>query len=368
MTTIAVTGIEGFLGWHTRVHFHARPEWEVLGITRSDFNDPGRLAEAVRHADVVLHLAGMNRGADEEIERTNVALTSEMMAACDRARVRPQMILANSTHCDRPTAYGRSKRRSADLLTHWASKHGAIFTNMVIPNVFGEGGRPFYNSVVATFCHQLASGEEPKILQDGHLELVHAQAVIGGVESAIEQRVAGDVPLSGFSLTVAECLKKLMDFDRCYRGNLIPLLTAGIDLDLFNTYRSFLYPRHYPVRLPLHCDVRGDLFEAVKSLNGGQCFISTTRPGVTRGHHYHAKKVERFLVLSGQAVIRIRKLFTKEVIEFKVSGSEPQYVDMPTFCTHSITNTGAGDLTTLFWAHELFDPQRPDTIREPVEV
>lgn len=366
MTTIAVTGIDGFLGWHTKVYFHARPESQVLGITRSILNDPTQLEQAVRQVDVVLHLAGMNRGADEEIERVNVELASQLIAACEQARVRPHMILANSTHCHRDTAYGRSKRRSANLLSQWASKAGAIFTDMVIPNVFGECGRPFYNSVVATFCHQLASGEEPKIIQDGQLELVHAQSVVRHLAAAIEQRVSGEVRVPGFQLSVSGCLDTLRDFDRSYRGHLIPQLRADSDLDLFNTYRSYLYPRHYPVTLPLHSDARGDLFEAVKSLNGGQTFISTTKPGVTRGNHYHGRKVERFLVLSGEAVIRIRKLFTKEIVEWKVSGSVPQYIDMPTFCTHNITNIGTSDLTTLFWAHEIFDPQRSDTIREPV--
>ena len=141
-----------------------------------------------------------------------------------------------------------------------------------------------------------------------------------------------------------------------------------MDLDLFNTYRSYLYPRHYPVTLPLHSDARGHLYEAVKSLHGGQCFISTTKPGITRGNHYHTRKLERFLVLNGDAVIRIRKLLTGDIVEFKVSGAAPQYIDMPTFCTHDITNMGQSDLMTLFWAHEIFDPQRSDTIREPVEL
>ena len=169
------------------------------------------------------------------------------------------------------------------------------------------------------------------------------------------------------SKSVSECLQKLQGFDHSYRGHLIPELKTDVDLDLFNTYRSYLYPRYYPVTLQLHSDTRGHLFEAVKSLHGGQCFISTTKPGITRGNHYHTRKFERFLVLNGDAVIRIRKLLTGDIVEFKVSGAAPQYIDMPTFCTHDITNTGQSDLTTLFWAHEIFDPQRSDTIREPVE-
>lgn len=366
MTTIVVTGAGGFLGWHLRVYLHALPEFKFVGVDRFVYGDPIRFKEMIRQADAVVHLAGMNRGTEQEIERVNVDLTSRLIDACRQADVRPQIVLANSIHCERDTAYGRSKRRSADLLAAWASEAGAIFSDLVIPNVYGEGGRPFYNSVVSTFCHQLASGEEPAIIQDGRLELVHAQAVAREVAGAVQQRVSGEVRMAGSSLSVSDLLHTLQRFDRSYRGHLIPELRHEVDLNLFNTYRSYLYPRHYPVTLPLHGDARGNLFEAVKSLNGGQCFISTTKPGVTRGNHYHTRKVERFLVLGGEAVIRIRKLFTKDTVEFKVAGSVPQYVDMPTFCTHNITNTGREDLTTLFWAHEIYDPQRSDTIREPV--
>ena len=366
MTTIVVTGAGGFLGWHLRVYFHAQPEFKFVGADRSVYGDPERFMEILQSADAVVHLAGMNRGNEQEIERVNVDLTNRLVEACRQADVRPQIVLANSTHCERDTAYGRSKRRSADLLTTWASEVGAIFTDLAIPNVYGEGGRPFYNSVVSTFCHQLASGEEPAIIQDSRLELVHAQVVAREVAAVIHNRVSGELRIAGSSLNVSDLLRTLQKFDRSYRGHLIPELTPELDLDLFNTYRSYLYPRHYPVTLPLQGDARGNLFEAVKSLQGGQCFISTTKPGVTRGNHYHTRKVERFLVLGGEAVIRIRKLFTRDAVEFKVAGSVPQYVDMPTFCTHNITNTGTGDLTTLFWAHEIYDPQRSDTIQEPV--
>jgi UDP-2-acetamido-2,6-beta-L-arabino-hexul-4-ose reductase len=368
MTTIATTGMGGFLGWHLRVHCHARPKIKIIEIDRSVFGDPSRFQEIICQTDVVIHLAGLNRGDEQEIERVNIELTRQLIAACKQTNTRPHILLANSTHRDRETAYGRSKRQSADLLAAWALEAGAIFTDLVLPNVYGEGGRPFYNSVVATFCHQLASGEEPKIIQDGQLELVHAQTVAREIVAVIEGRVSGEVRVQGDRLSVSECLQKLQGFDRSYRGHLVPELKADLDLDLFNTYRSYLYPRYYPVTLQLHSDPRGHLFEAVKSLHGGQCFISTTRPGITRGNHYHTRKFERFLVLNGDAVIRIRKLLTRDIVAFKVSGSTPQYIDMPTFCTHEITNTGQSDLTTLFWAHEIFDPQRSDTIREPVEL
>lgn len=368
MSVIVVTGVEGFLGWHARVHFHPHGERHVLGLSRQDLCDEAQLERAVRKADAVIHLAGVNRGADEEIECTNVDLARRLIAACDAGGARPHIVFANSTHRDRDTAYGRSKRRSAELLAEWSVRSGSIFTDVVIPNVFGEGGRPFYNSAIATFCHQLASGEKPRVIQDSELELIHAQDVMRHISKAIENRISGDLRLTGHRILVSECLDKLVQFDKVYRAHLVPDLSNDLDLDFFNAYRSYLFPKFYPVKLPLHADARGHLFEAIKERSGGQCFISTTKPGVTRGNHYHARKVERFLVLSGQAVIRLRKLMSREVVEFPVSGAVPEYIDMPTFHTHSITNIGSTDLMTLFWAHEIYDPQRSDTIREPVEI
>ncbi|MBH0197557.1 MAG: NAD-dependent epimerase/dehydratase family protein, partial [Nitrospira sp.] len=200
MARIAVTGASGFLGWHVRVYCHARPEHKILQVDREGMLDSDHFQQVIRHADAVVHLAGLNRGNDQDIERVNVELTKQLIAACRQTGARPHVLLANSTHQSRDTAYGRSKRESANMLGAWASETGAVFTDLVIPNVYGEGGRPFYNSVVATFCHQLASGEEPKIIEDGQLELVHAQKVARAIVAAIEGRVSGQVRVEGEDL------------------------------------------------------------------------------------------------------------------------------------------------------------------------
>jgi len=167
MTTIAITGSGGFLGWHLRVHCHAKPEIKILQVDRKGFCDPARFQQVIRQADAVVHLAGLNRGNDQDIERLNVELTKQLIAACRQTGARPHVLLANSTHQGRDTAYGRSKRESANMLGGWASEAGTAFTDLVIPNVYGEGGRPFYNSVVATFCHQLASRGSQRLSKMG---------------------------------------------------------------------------------------------------------------------------------------------------------------------------------------------------------
>ncbi|MDA9136440.1 capsule biosynthesis protein CapF, partial [Ascidiaceihabitans sp.] len=161
-------------------------------------------------------------------------------------------------------------------------------------------------------------------------------------------------------------LDRLQCFHALYTANIYPDLSDVFDLTLFNTYRAAIYPDGWPRSLKLNTDTRGTLFEAVKAGGGGQTFLSTTEPGITRGDHFHLNKVERFLVVQGEAVIRIRKVLTDKVWDYRVSGDTPAYVDMPTLHTHSIENVGQGPLLTLFWTNDLFDSQKPDTYADKV--
>jgi UDP-2-acetamido-2,6-beta-L-arabino-hexul-4-ose reductase len=363
---IGITGAAGFLGWHLRVHLLPSSDTRVICADRGIFADPAKLRDFAAECDAIVHLAGVNRGADYDVETGNLALAEALRDACMAADCQPHVIFANSTHSSGNTAYGRSKRRCAELFSEWAARAGAPFTNVVLPHVFGEGGRPYYNSVVATFCHQLANGRAPQIDQDGVLELIHAQRVAAEVLSIIRSGTTDESRPAGTSLRVSGLLQLLETIAHDYRNDIIPCINERLDFELFNTYRSFRFPTNYPVALALHRDVRGTLFEAVKSRHGGQGYLSTTRPGVTRGNHYHSHKFERFVVIQGEALIRVRKLLDRTVHEFRVSGAAPQYIDMPTFHTHDITNIGTTELVTLFWADELFDPDHPDTYAEKV--
>ncbi|MEW6314484.1 MAG: NAD-dependent epimerase/dehydratase family protein [Pseudomonadota bacterium] len=366
MLKIGITGVAGLIGWHMRAYLHSQPNCETIPADRATFANEQRLDAFVASADAIVHLAGMNRGDDTAIEQTNIALVEALVAACERGRRTPHIVFSSSTHIMGDTAYARSKRECAECFRQWAKRSGGRFTNLILPHVFGEGGKPFYNSVVSTFCHQLANGEASRVVHDGELELVHAQEVAETVLRIIRAGEVGEVRVAGVAMKVSQLLQKLVQFDAQYRAQLLPDTMAAIDLRLFNTYRSYLFPHHYPVSLKLHEDNRGALFEAIKTIPGGQCFISTTKPGVTRGNHYHTKKIERFLVLGGSGLIRVRKLFSDEVAEFAVSGTQPQYIDMPVLHTHNITNVGETEMTTLFWSNEIFDPANPDTFPEKV--
>jgi UDP-2-acetamido-2,6-beta-L-arabino-hexul-4-ose reductase len=363
---IGITGIDGFVGWHLHAFLKSRGCAAVIPCLEKTFQSKEALSDFVSRSDVVVHLAGMNRGRDSELYETNIRLTQQLIEICEEGGYKPHIVFSSSTHIARDTAYGRSKKKCAELFSVWSQRVGAPFTNLILPQLFGECGRPFYNSAISTFCHQVAHKESPTIIQDSELELAHAQQVAEKIWDVIQANKVGDVSVSGVAIRVSSALKKIQALANEYCDGLIPKLETPFDLNLFNTYRSYLFPEYYPVVPVFHEDERGGLFEAIKSRREGQAFISTTKPGITRGNHYHLRKIERFCVIQGHAIIRIRKLFSKEVKEFHVDGNKPVFLDIPTLHTHNITNCGSDVLMTLFWAHEIYNPSNPDTYLEVV--
>lgn len=363
-----ITGSSGLLGWHLRCYLSVLEGWKdrVVALDRQGFNDESALVSALEDADVVVHCAGINRADDYELEQGNIDLAKRLVDCLSAADGTPHLVYANTIHKHNDNPYGRGKAGADRVFRDWIHKNGGRYTEIVLPHVFGEGGRPFYNSAMHTFCQQIVSGEPLSIQTGGQLELLHAQDICAQLVDAVERGETGELRLKGRRITPAEVAGKLEAMHVRYTGHVVPDLRDRFDLQLFNTLRSFLYPGHYPVELKLNTDSRGSLFEAVKADNGGQAFLSTTKAGITRGNHFHFGKVERFLVIRGEAIIRLRRLFDDEVREYRVSGDHPVYIDMPTLHTHNITNVGDQELMTMFWSHEIFAPENPDTYFLPV--
>jgi UDP-2-acetamido-2,6-beta-L-arabino-hexul-4-ose reductase len=360
-----VTGADGFLGWHVRCRCIGEPDVILMPVGRSAFDDLSTLRDLVHRANWVVHLAGQNRGLDSVLTATNRELAVTISEMISTAPHPISVVYASSIHIERDTPYGRSKLEVGDILTTAAESTGGSCSILVFPHIFGERGRPFYNSVVATFCHQIANGEEPVVVENGNLELLHAQRAADAILNCMRGTQVNFRP-AGHKIDVVTLHGRLRRLAAMYQSNVLPDVRDPLELELFNTYRHYLFPRQYPKALKIVSDNRGQLFEAVKSLNGGQSFLSSTRPGITRGNHFHRRKFERFLVLSGQARIQMRRLFDREVHSFEVNGDKPCVVDMPTMHTHNITNTNDRDLVTMFWSSEVFDPKDPDTYAEAV--
>ncbi len=363
---IGITGASGQIGWHLQCYLASQNVEDVLLADRATFSSPDSLDSFVCDLDILIHLAGVNRGEPEEIESVNTQLAGLLIDALNRTGAKPNLVFSSSIHQDRHTTYGKAKRLCADHFSQWANESGGTFVNVILPHVFGEHGKPFYNSVVHTFCHQLASGDKPKIINDEPLALVHAQKVAECLFNAGRSASKNQLTLDGEEILVSQLLSRLTELAQTYQQNIVPDLRDPLTLSLFNTYRSYLYPQRFPLDLIRHSDSRGDLVEMVKELNGGQVFVSTTKPGVTRGNHFHSRKFERFVVLKGSVTINIRRMFSDEVKHFEISGEAPQVLDIPTLHAHNLTNTGRDELMMLFWAHEIFDASLPDTVRADV--
>jgi UDP-2-acetamido-2,6-beta-L-arabino-hexul-4-ose reductase len=367
---IGITGISGFVGSHLKDRLLREQDLEVLACEDSYFGEPEKLKSFAKDCDVLVHLAAMNRGDPEQLHKLNVSLVKKLVDALQQTDSTPHVIFSSSIQCKLDNPYGLSKREGARVLTQWAQRNNAPLSVLIIPNIYGDRGKPFYNSVVATFCHQLTHGLQPEVHVDLELGLIYIQEVVEEILKQVRNRPETaetvEIPPTK-SIKVSEILVTLNRFKETYYDKrIVPHLESGFEQNLYNTFLSYMDDTDYEQSPVLHADDRGSLFEVVKQEKGGQVFFSTTKPGITRGNHYHTRKMEKFCVVKGEAVIRLRRIGTDNVIEFNVSESKPASIEMPIFYTHSIENVGSEDLLTLFWTNELFDKDDPDTFYENV--
>jgi UDP-2-acetamido-2,6-beta-L-arabino-hexul-4-ose reductase len=363
---IAVTGAAGFLGWHLRVALAAHGQHEVVTVGREEFRSPETLSTAIRHCDAVVHLAGVNRGAEAYVEEGNRALADTLVAALPGTGVRI-VVHGNSIHSGSDSAFGRSKAYVADHLASACAGAGWEYTDVLLPNVFGGGGRPHYNSFVATFCHELAAGRRPTVLVDRELDLLHAQDAADVLIAAVERRETGVLRPRGEDTSVGDVLRELEAMLPYRDAGVFPDLSSPYRVALFSTFQAACFPARFPFVCQLHTDDRGTLYEASRAqATDTLTFVSSTAPGHVRGQHFHRRKIERFLVVDGEAEICLTRVGGDECIVFRVSGEQPIAVDMPPLWAHSLKNTGDRDVTTVFWTNELLNPADPDTYRHPV--
>lgn len=376
MTRLVVTGAAGFLGWHTCARIATLPGVDFVPIDRDAYAGtalPEALA-SLGEGDAVLHIAGINRGTDQEVREGNIALADRLIEALRDARTPARLVVAGSLQADATgeaeTPYGIGKREAADRLAAAAAKDGRSCVEVRLPNLYGEHGRPAYNSFVATFAHRIAAGEAPQITGDREIPLLHVQdAVADLLAAAVEPDPPAMMrPTAVTPLRISYVAERLGAFHEVYRRGEMPQLHDAVDVRLFNVLRAAMWEqgvRSFP--LTPHADARGAFVEVLRQHGGeGQSSFSTTVPGVTRGDHLHFRKIERFVVVRGRGVIRLRRLLTDEVVEIPVDGEHPIAVDMPTLWTHAITNVGDEEMLTLFWINECYDPADADTHPEKV--
>lgn len=373
MKTVLVTGSSGFIGKNLCAQLAQDADIEILYFDRN--SSKGDLERSLHKADFIFHLAGVNRPKDDsEFKEGNQLLTEQILATIQASGKKIPILLTSSIQAGLDNAYGTSKRAAEDAVFAFAKSTGAKAYIYRLPNVFGKWCQPNYNSVVATFCNNIANGLPVTVSDPAtELNLVYIDDVVREFIAALkgEATPASDrycyVPEVS-KITLGELVTRLKDFKQSRDSLVMSNLEDSLSRNLYATYTSYLAEDDFSYALQKSSDNRGWLAEFIKSKQFGQVFISRTKPGISRGNHWHNTKIEKFLVIEGKAEITFRKVGEQEhVVRYPVSGDELTVVDIPAGYVHAIKNTGDTDLLTIFWADEILDKDRPDTIYESVE-
>lgn len=370
MKTVLVTGAAGFIGKNLVAALKRRDDIRLILF---DVNNGSAVLDAgLAEADLIYHLAGVNRPKDEsEFVAGNTGLTEQMLARLVELGRTPTFVLSSSVQAELDNPYGKSKKAAEDAVLKFNNKNGAPVCVYRFPGVFGKWSRPNYNTVVATFCHNIARGLEIKVNDpDREMELVYIDDVVSaflrhldGVLDPARQRYS---VRRTFRVTLSELADRIRRLHAIRETLTIPDLGDDLMRCLHATYLSFLPENGFANPVKLNTDNRGWLFELIKSEHFGQIFVSKTLPGITRGNHYHDTKVEKFCVIKGQGLIRFRQIDSDRILEYPVDDRAIKVVDIPPGYTHSIANTGGGEMICLFWANQIFAPGSSDTYFDPV--
>ncbi len=365
---ILVTGAQGFVGRNLVSELKNRGYDDIFEYDKD--SDQNELNEHLKSCEFIFHLAGVNRPENnEEFMEGNFGFTSELLEKLDEYQNYPPILITSSIQAQQDNPYGKSKKAGEDLIfSYGKDKKTPVFVYR-LANLFGKWSRPNYNSVVATFCHNIARGEDIQInAPDALLTLSYIDDVVEEFIKALEGQGTKNEHLEGFYHVPVEHEIKLQDLAHTIksfkesRDNLfVPNMGNPLVKKLYSTYLSYLPKDEFSYELKMNVDPRGSFTEFLKTKEYGQVSVNVSKPGITKGNHWHHTKNEKFLVVSGKGLIRFRNLGTDEIIDYHVSGDKLEVVDIPTGYTHSIVNEGDTDLVTVMWANETFDPEKPDT-------
>lgn len=361
---ILVTGANGFIGKNLVAKLNQLKTYELILIDKD--NTKEELKNALLEAEFIFHLAGINRPKDEkEFFEGNSGLTGEIVNILKANKKSTPIAITSSIQADLDNAYGKSKKLAEEeLLIYSTDVNSKVFIYR-LPNVFGKWCRPNYNSAVATFCHNIARGEEVWISDPSReMTLVYVDDVVRCLISSVENKDS----LSGYvnidiehKVTLGEIVELLNSFVESRKNLMVPNMEDEFTKKLYSTYLSYLPEDKFSYPLKMNVDNRGSFTEFLKTSDRGQVSINISKPGITKGNHWHHTKNEKFLVVSGEGIIKFRKIDSEEIIEYKVSGERLEVVDIPVGYTHNIINTGTSDMVTVMWVNEIFNPEKPDT-------
>lgn len=361
---VLVTGANGFVGKNLIAELINR-KYEILKVTRE--TNKSLLETYVKECDFVFHLAGVNRPKeDSEFIEGNVDFTSNLLNLLKENNNEAPIVFASSIQAERDNPYGKSKKLAENLVFDFAKETNNKVFVYRLPNLFGKWSKPNYNSVVATFCYNIARNLDIQINDpEVELNLAYIDDVVDEFIRALEGNPTTEgnfcvVPVT-HKIKLGELAKIIYSFKESRKNRQVPNMGDSFTKKLYSTYLSYLPEDHFSYELTMHTDERGSFTEFLRTPERGQVSINVSKPGITKGNHWHHTKNEKFLVVSGEGLIRFRHIDSDEIIEYRVSGEKLEVVDIPVGYTHSIVNVGNTDLVTVMWANECFDPDNPDT-------
>lgn len=362
---ILITGAKGFVGKNLIAGLRNRGYDNIYEYDKD--TDPTLLNRYCKDADFVFHLAGVNRPQEQsEYIEGNYGFTSILLNTLRNNMNACPVMLSSSIQAELNNPYGRSKKAGEDLLINYSKETGAKVFVYRFPNIFGKWCRPNYNSAVATFCHNIARNLPVNVNDPSTvMSLVYIDDVVEELINMLNSKENRNGDLCKVSLvytiTLGEIVNLIYSFRRSREDRSIPNMSDTFTKKLYSTYLSYLPEDQFSYRLIMNTDNRGSFTEFIKTPDRGQVSVNISKPGITKGNHWHNTKNEKFLVVSGIGVIRFKKIDSDKVIEYPVSGEKLEVVDIPTGYTHSIENLGDVDMVTIMWANEPFDPEKPDT-------
>ncbi|MCD2138781.1 capsular polysaccharide biosynthesis protein CapF [Salinicoccus halitifaciens] len=367
---IMVTGANGFIAKNLIADLRHNGEHNVLKITRTTRKE--ELEKACEQAQFIFHLAGVNRPEKEnEFMEGNHDFTKELLLALKKYNNTSPILITSSIQAEQNNPYGKSKKAAEDLVFEYGKELGIKTLVYRLPNVFGKWCKPNYNSVVATFCHNITHNL-PIQINDSQkkLRLVYIDDIIKEFQNSmdgLENRKNDYCEVEPVhQVELGEIADLLQSFKETRNDRSIPDLSDPFTKKLYSTYLSYLPEDDFGYDLKMNVDERGSFTEFLKTADRGQVSVNVSKPGITKGNHWHHTKNEKFLVVSGKGVIRFRKINEDEIMEYHVNGEELEVIDIPVGYTHNIENLGNTDMVTIMWANELFDPENPDTFYEEV--
>ena len=362
---ILVVGSNGFIGKHIRLYAKINDLKKIYYISKKNFNDI-RTKKLFQEAETIIHLAGINKKTQGKIYQYNTNLTKRILVNCKDNSKLKKFIFTSSVKTSENTPYGKSKKASEKMINIFFKKKKTKVVNLSIPNIFGEFCKQNYNSVIATYCYNLFNEKKTIINSNNKIILIYVGDLVKEIFNFILLNKKINLKKKSFKMKLGQIISKIDEFYLDYISNIIPVFNNKFEINLYNTLKSYAFPKKKIIPLKQNKDHRGVLTEIIKSNTTSNFFTSITKRNKVRGNHFHSGKIEKFIVIEGKGLIKFRNVLEKKIYKVKVSGSKPVCVDIPNYFTHNIQNISKQNLITLFYSNEFYNPKYSDTHYEKV--